>query len=122
VQTDDPAQPMTNLVLKAVIPETVQVQPAFVYWQMGEAAKPKTITVRAGKDVVVGTINVTSSSPDFSTKVEQGDGGEFLIHVQPKDTNAQLSTTLTIKTDLPKAFYASARVTGPASAGGAGGR
>ena len=118
VQTDDPSQPMTNLVLKAVIPEMLQVQPAFVYWQTGEAAKPKTITVRAGKDVAVGTVNVTSSSPDFSTKVEKGEGGEFLIHVQPKDTSAQLSATLTIKTDLPKQFYASARVTGPASAGG----
>ena len=118
VQTDDPSQPMTSLVLKAVIPEMVQVQPAFVYWQTGEAAKPKTITVRAGKDVTVGTVDVTSSSPDFSTKVEKGNGGEFLIHVQPKDTSAQLSTTLTIKTDLPKPFYASARVTGPASAGG----
>ncbi len=118
VQTDDPSQPMTNLVLKAVIPEMVQVQPAFVYWETGEAAKPKTITVRAGKDVAVGALNVTSSSPDFSTKVEKSEAGEFLIHVQPKDTSAQLSATLTIKTDLPKPFYASARVTGPASAGG----
>jgi hypothetical protein len=118
VQTDDPAQPMHNLVLKAVIPEMLQVQPAFVYWETGEAVKPKTITVRAGKDVAVGTVAVTSSSPDFSTKVEKRDGGEFLIHVEPKDTTAQLSATLTIKTDLPKAFYASARVTGPSSAGG----
>ena len=118
VQTDDPSQPMQNLVLKAVIPEMLQVQPAFVYWETGEAVKPKTITVRAGKDVAVGTVAVTSSSPDFSTKVEKRDGGEFLIHVEPKDTTAQLSATLTIKTDLPKAFYASARVTGPSSAGG----
>ena len=118
VQTDDPSQPMHNLVLKAVIPEMLQVQPAFVYWETGEAVKPKTITVRAGKDVAVGTVAVTSSSPDFSTKVEKRDGGEFLIHVEPKDTTAQLSATLTIKTDLPKAFYASARVTGPSSAGG----
>lgn len=118
VDTDDPSQPSANLVLKALIPETLQVQPAFVYWETGEAVKPKTITVRAGKDVAVGALSVTSSSPDFSTKVEKRNDGEFLIHVQPKDTVAQLSATLTIKTDLPKPSYASARVTGPSSAGG----
>ena len=118
VDTDDPTQPSANLVLKAVIPELVQVQPAFVWWATGDPAKPKTITVRAGKDVPITTIDVNSSSPDFTTKVEKGAAaGEFLIHVQPKDTTRMLSTTLTIKPDYPKVFYASARVTGPASAG-----
>lgn len=119
VDTDDPTQPTANLVLKAVIPELVQVQPAFVWWSTGDPVKPKTITVRAGKDVPITTIDVNSSSPDFTTKVEKGAAaGEFLIHVQPKDTTRMLSTTLTIKPDFPKVFYASARVTGPASAGG----
>jgi hypothetical protein len=119
VDTDDPQQPSANLVLKAVIPEIVQVQPAFVWWENGEAVKPKTITVRAGKEVPITTIDVTSSSPDFTTKVEKGSSaGEFLIHVQPKDTSRLLSATLTIKPDYPKVFYASARVTAPASAGG----
>lgn len=118
VDTDDPTQPSANLVLKAVIPELVQVQPAFVWWATGDPVKPKTITVRAGKDVPITTIDVNSSSPDFTTKVEKGAAaGEFLIHVQPKDTTRMLSTTLTIKPDFPKVFYASARVTGPASAG-----
>ena len=119
VDTDDPSQPSANLVLKAVIPDVLQVQPAFVYWQSGEEAKPKTITIRAGKDVPITTLDVTSSSPEFTTKVEKGSAaGEFLIHVQPKDTGRMLSATLTIKPDYPKTFYASARVTGPSSAGG----
>lgn len=118
VQTDDPAQPSVMLVLKAVIPEELQVQPAFVYWEMGEAPKPKTITVRAGKDVPVTTLAVTSSNQDFTTKVEKGSAGEFLIHVQPKETAKQASATLTIKPDQAKTVFANARVTGPASAGG----
>ena len=119
VDTDHPAQPSANLVLKAVIPDVLQVQPAFVYWQTGEAVKPKTITVRAGKDVPITTLEVTSSNPDFTTSVAKGSApGEFLISVQPKDTSRLLSATLTIKPDYPKTFYASARVTGPASAAG----
>lgn len=31
VETDDATQPITNLLLKAVIPEAVQIQPAFVF-------------------------------------------------------------------------------------------
>ena len=119
VQTDDPAQPSVNLVLKAVIPEMVQVQPTFVWWQTGEEAKPKTITVRASKDVQMTRLGVTSSSPDFTAKVEKGEAaGEFFIHVHPKDTSRLVSATLTLKSDLPQPFYASARVTAPASAGG----
>ena len=119
VETDDAAQPAANLVLKAVIPDILQVQPAFVYWETGEAAKPKTITVRAGKEIPITTLAVTPSSPDFTTKVEKGSAaGEFLIHVQPKDTARLLSATLTIKPDYPKTFYASARVIGPAATAG----
>ena len=119
VDTDDPTQPSVNLVLKAVIPEAVQVQPTFVWWQTGEEGKPKTITVRAGKEVQMTNIDVTSSNPEFTTTVEKGKApGEFFIHVQPKDTSRLLSATLTIKSDYPQVLYASARVTGPASAGG----
>ncbi len=118
VDTDDPSQPSANLVLKALIPQGVQVQPAFVFWQTGEAAKPKTITVRAGEGSALDNVDVTSSSPDFTTKVEKGSAaGEFLIHVQPKNTESQLSATLMIKTGAPKAHQVLARVTGQASAG-----
>ena len=118
VETDDATQPVTNLVLKAVIPQSVDVQPAFVYWEGGEAPKPKTITVRAGKDIPITKVDVTSSSPDFTTKVDKGSApGEFVISVQPKDTGRLLAATLTIKPDYPKTLYASVRVTGPPAAG-----
>ena len=118
VETDHTAQPSTDLVLKAVIPKGVDVQPTFVYWQNGEPAEPKTITVRADKDIALTKVDVTSSSPDFITKVEKGSApGEFVISVKPKDTARLLSATLTIKPDYPKTFYASARVTGPPAAG-----
>ena len=118
VDTDDPSQPSANLVLKALIPQGVQIQPAFVFWQTGEEAKPKTITVRGGEGNALSNVDVTSSSPDFTAKVEKGSApSEFLIHVQPKSTAAQLSGTLTIKAGGPKAYQVLARVTGPASAG-----
>jgi hypothetical protein len=115
VVTDDPTHPTTTLMLKVVIPQVLELQPALVYWQSGEAAKPKTIVAKAGKDVSVKNLDVSSSSPDFVAKVEPGPGaGEFRINIEPKQTNQPAGATLTIKPALangkPKVFYASARV------------
>jgi len=118
VETDDASQPMTNLLLKAVIEQPVEIQPTFVFWQAGEAPKPKTVKVKANKAVTITKLDVTSSSPEFTAKVEKGSApGEFTISVQPKSTAQPLNAMLTIKSDLPQPYYVTARVTGPAAAG-----
>ncbi|PYJ72636.1 MAG: hypothetical protein DME75_04155 [Verrucomicrobia bacterium] len=53
VETDDPEHATTVLTLKAVIPQQLEITPTFVFWGQGEAAKPKTIVVRAAKDFPV---------------------------------------------------------------------
>jgi len=118
VTTDHPEQPVMNLLLKANIAQALEIQPTFVYWENGEALKPKKITVKAGKDVSITKVDVISSSPEFTTKVEKGkEPGEFIINVLPSDTSRMLAATLTIKPDFPGTFFATARVTGPAAAG-----
>ena len=117
VETDDATQPVTNLLLKAVIPESVLIQPTFVFWENGEAPKPKKITVTAGNEVKMTKLDAISSSPDFTTKVDPGSKpGEFVITVTPLDTKKVVSATVTIKPDMPQVFYATARVTAPAAA------
>lgn len=112
VETDDPINATTVLTLKAVIPQDLEINPSFVFWGQGEAPKPKTIVVRAGKDFLVKQLKVTSSSPDFETKVEQTGNGQFKIDVQPHDTSRNMAATLTIQPEgSPKTFYAMARVT-----------
>jgi hypothetical protein len=114
VETDDTQQPQTVLTLKATIAQYLELQPSFVYWQAGEALQPKTIVAKAGKGVTVKKVDVTSSSGDFTAKVEPGATGEFKITVQPKDTAKPLNATLTIKPDTgsgpAKVYYAAARV------------
>ena len=112
VETDDPANVTTVLTLKAVIPQQLEITPTFVFWGQGEAPKPKTIVVRAAKDFPVKHLKVTSSSPDFQTKVEETGNGQFKIDVQPQETNKQTASTLTIQPeDSQKIFYATARIT-----------
>ncbi len=112
VETDDPANPKTVLTLRTIIPQQLEITPTFVFWKQGEKPDAKTITVKVGKEFTVNHIKVTSSSPDFQTKVEEAGKGEFKIDVQPKETNNLVASTLTIQPeDSQKVFYATARIT-----------
>jgi hypothetical protein len=117
VETDEGPHSMTVLTLKAVLPEMLTLAPNFVYWTAGEEPKAKTIMARAGKDFPAKNITVTSSNPEFLTKVEPGDAnGEWKIKIQPKQTARAMASALTIRPDFPKdspkMFYANATVTG----------
>src|SRR6266487_2536266 len=112
VETDDAANPKTVLTLRTIIPQQLEITPTFVFWKQGEKPDPKAITVKVGKEFTVNHIKVTSSSPDFQTKVEETGKGEFKIDVQPKETNNLVASTLTIQPeDSQKVFYATARIT-----------
>src|SRR5438132_11562451 len=120
VQTDDPdpARSTTVLTLKAVITPLLEIQPALVYWQNGEERKPKVITAKANKDAAIKKLDVASSTPDFTAKVDAGSApNEFNISVQPRDTSKAVYATLTIKPDSPantgNMFSAAARVMPP---------
>jgi hypothetical protein len=118
IETDDPTQPVVNLLLQATIAQAVEIQPSFVFWEKGEAAKPKKITVKANKDVPMTNLEVTPSTQDFTAKVDKGSApGEFIISVTPRNTDGLLAATLAIKPDSGQVLYATARVTGPAAAG-----
>src|SRR5437660_8873423 len=117
VQTDDPDPSHANIVLtlKAVITPLLEIQPALVYWQNGEEPKPKIITAKANKAAAIKKLDVASSTPDFTAKVEPGSApNEFRISVQPHDTTKAVYATLTIKPDSPanpgNMFSAAARV------------
>src|SRR5437016_1964528 len=101
VVTDDPTKPTTTLTLKVAIPQVLEIQPTLLYWQSGEEAKPKTIVAKVGKDVSIKNLDVSSSNPDFTTKVEQPSANEFRISVKPEQTTKAGAATLTIKSAFP---------------------
>jgi len=118
VQTDDPEPSTIVLTLKAVITPLLEFQPTLVYWQNGEELKPKIITAKANKDAAIKKLDVASSTPDFTAKVDAGSApNEFRISVQPRDTTKAVYATLTIKPDSPantgNMFAAAARVMPP---------
>jgi hypothetical protein len=120
VETDEAAHAPIVLTLKAVLPEMLSMTPGFVFWMAGEEPKPKTILAKAGKDFPAKNLTVTSSNPDFLTKVEPAEAGQWKINVQPKQTTRMMQAALTIRPDFPKdspkIFYANASVTGAPAA------
>jgi hypothetical protein len=122
VQTDDPEPSTTVLTLKAVITPLLEIQPTLVYWQNGEEPKPKIITAKANKDAAIKKLDVASSTPDFTAKVDAGSApNEFRISVRPRDTTKAVYATLTIKPDSPANtgnMFAAARVMPPAPTSG----
>src|SRR5437016_5713687 len=119
VQTDDPERSSIVLTLKAVITPLLEFQPTLVYWQNGEEPKPKIITAKANKDAAIKKLDVSSSTPDFTAKVDAGSApNEFKISVQPRDTAKAAYATLSIKPDSPvntgNMFAVAARVMPPA--------
>jgi hypothetical protein len=123
VQSDDPERSTIVLTLKAVITPLLEFQPTLVYWQNGEEPKPKIITAKANKDAAIKKLDVASSTPDFTAKVDAGSApNEFRISVQPRDTTKAVYATLTIKPDSPanagNMFAAAARVMPPAPTSG----
>src|SRR5438034_8092995 len=125
VQTDDPDPAHANIVLtlKAVITPLLEIQPALVFWQNGEEPKAKIITAKANKAAAIKKLDVISSVPDFTAKVDAGSApNEFKISVQPRDTTKAVYATLTIKPDSPantgNTFAVAARVMPPAPTSG----
>src|SRR2546421_8865163 len=122
VQTDDPERSSIVLTLKAVITSLLEFQPTLVYWQNGEEPKPKIITAKANKDAAIKKLDVSSSTPGFTAKVDAGSApNEFRISVQPRDTTKAVYATLTIKPDSPAStgnMFAAARVMPPAPTSG----
>jgi hypothetical protein len=94
----------------------------FVMWKSGEEPKAKFITAKVNKDAGITKLDVVSSMPDFTTKVDPGSApNEFRISVQPKDTGKPAYATLTIKPDSPAgapAVNIAARVMPPAPSPG----
>src|SRR5712671_2539076 len=112
VETDEATNQKTVLTLKAEIPQQLEITPNFVFWKQGDKPDTKTINVKVGKDFTVKHIKVTSSTPDFQTKVEEAGNGQFKIDVKPQDTNKVVASMLTIQPeDSQKVFYATARIT-----------
>jgi hypothetical protein len=99
--TSTPNQPM-NLRLVVNIPETVAIQPAFVMWQIGDQATPKTIRITVPDEIPAKIISVKANNPAVKLELhEVRPGKDVEVSVTPPNTSRPVNASLLIQTDYP---------------------
>jgi hypothetical protein len=100
VITDRDAQPAV-LDLRVWVQEPLTIQPALVFWRVGEPPEPKEVRLTAG-GAAVRVTSVTSSNPQLTASLQTvQDGKSYVVSVRPKDTGSKETAELTLETDHP---------------------
>ena len=107
VMTDDPTQQPWALPFLLNVPEVVSIEPKNVQWWIGEAASPKTVTVKiTGPDPMnITQITSTRETVQFDWKPVTP-GREYLVTITPKSTADVVIGALKIETDSKVPKYA----------------
>lgn len=100
VRVKGEAQPIV-LSLVVTIPELIRILPPMVIWEKGEAAKTKTISLKAFEGKPVKIASVISSEPNVKVKLETiRVNQEYAIVVTPNSTAKPGFSVLTIFAEL----------------------
>jgi len=115
VTTDDAPGYQKRLLFTVNIPEPLAIRPARIFWQVGEAADEKVITLTAltPAAVVIGEVQCAETS--FSARLEPlSTAGQYRVLIKPAATNKPVQATLRLSATLdgqPQVFvlYAAVR-------------
>jgi hypothetical protein len=95
ILTDDHTHSDTVLRLVATIPELMRLEPALVFWRIGEKPEPKQITIHAASSIPIPDITVSSTDPSFKTELRSvTEGREYIVTVTPKSTATSSKTEI----------------------------
>lgn len=101
VYTEDEPEKAVLLDLRVFIHEPFEVKPSLVHWKVGSDRVPKPVTL-VSKGHPVRIKSVSSSNPRFTPVLETiRDGEEYVVKIQPADTNEKEAAQISIETDFP---------------------
>ena len=95
VKTDDPGSKETTVTLRVLIRDAVELLPALLFWQPGEALTPKTIQVNVTDGFNVKDVTAASSSPDIDIHMEPVKPGAYKVTVIPKTQHVKATISIT---------------------------
>jgi Protein of unknown function (DUF1573) len=115
VQSDDPANPMVQLVLSAHLPELVKMEPTNVFWNVGDANTEKTIDLKVACQDKINILNASSTDPSIAIYLRTiTRGAEYQVVLKPTNTSSPVMAVIQMNSDFPrngpKAFYAFADI------------
>jgi len=103
VESDDPAQPVSQLTLRVFIPELVRISPSVVEWNLGDPPGSKRVTIQVVHNEPIHIIGVNSSNDQiFGTLHTVTAGREYTLTMTPDNMREQAKATFRLESDYPK--------------------
>ena len=99
--SDAPNHP-TVLTLSVTIPETVSLQPRFVYWQRGEPGEKKFLEIIVADPQKYSVESASCADPAFAVALEPGGTpGRYRLAIKPVDATraAQAAVRIELRTE-----------------------
>ena len=101
VTTDDlPAQP-TVLDLRVWVQDPITVQPALVFWRVGDPPEPKSVQLTA-PGPAVRIKGITSTNPRVVATLQTvKEGSAYTVSIRPSETTQKEAAEFIVQTDFP---------------------
>jgi hypothetical protein len=99
--SDAPERP-TVLTFSVTIPETVSLQPRFVYWSRGEPAEKKFLEIVVAEPKKYAVESVSCADPAFAVALEaEAEPGRYRLAIKPADFTrpAQAAVRIELRTE-----------------------
>jgi hypothetical protein len=96
VETNDPKNLETTIVLRALIRDAVQLLPTLLFWQSGEPLAPKVIRITVTDGFHVKDVTATCPNPDIQLNLTPvKPGSEYTLTVTPKAPHIKAAISVT---------------------------
>jgi hypothetical protein len=103
VQTDDSSEKYIELVMRIAIPEMVNIEPNYVFWNIGEDKTPKIINITVSDKEKINILGVNSTHDSIFAQLKVVKPySEYQIIITPFSTALPANATIRIDTDYPK--------------------
>ncbi len=104
ITTDDGAQPQV-IFLKGKIPsvyDSITLSTQSLRWELGEARKPKSVTIKLLDPTAVKILAATTSTPDFQLQLQLNPKGDSTLLITPPKASIKQTAKAMIQTDFPR--------------------
>ncbi|MBC2603042.1 DUF1573 domain-containing protein [Puniceicoccus vermicola] len=92
----------TVLTMETVIPDLLNIRPAFVFWKKGEVPDGKTIELKVGIEEPIKVLSAESNNGSIEVHLEEiEEGRSYQLHLFPTQTDEAARARITLSTDYP---------------------
>lgn len=103
VESDDPAQPVSQLTLRVFVPELLRITPSLVEWKIGDPPESKKVTIQVVNNEPIHIIGANSSNDQILGKLHTVKAGrEYTLTITPDNMQEQAKATFRLESDYPK--------------------